>query len=354
MKKLKIIGKSFMDFYLLPLIVCFTVIVIPVAIVKYKHSFPTAVKITEGIALLAIIIAVSFWLQKFIRIPVPPILRDFIRIVLTFLYGLLTILIYWGIAVIGLGIFYKREYLFYKVNYYIAAIIAFTSGAFPYRKGDFTKIADGIAKIIIMNHASFIDYVLTVLVMGYKQKWKVVIGKNLLKYWPFSQYAKRLGIFIERGNDGSDTVVVRQIIKALEDGYNVLIFAGGGRDRPGEIRDFDPGVFSIALKRNAPVIPVALYNTGKYCPAGPRSKNQTGEVPKGFWSLLKYRLDAGVDVIILFLQGKANHLLVSPRPLKMQIFPEMNLVRTDGTKKTPLELSEETHAVIHRPQGNVE
>jgi hypothetical protein len=100
-------------------------------------------------------------------------------------------------------------------------------------------------------------------------------------------------------------------------------------------------------------VPIVLHNTGKYCPAGPKSKNTTGEVPKGFFPLLKYRVTAVIDVIVLFLEGKADHMLISPRPIKLEVLPRISLLRTDGTKKDAEELAEETHKVIHNSLGNI-
>jgi 1-acyl-sn-glycerol-3-phosphate acyltransferase len=358
MKDVSRLFKVFIDFVLVPIIVCFLLIVIVVASIKYKNSFPTAVKITEYIVWAVIVMLLCYWARKIIYIPVPRGMKLFAKTILTSAYATLAFVVYWGVGVIGLAIFSIWKGAFYFVTYYLAATITFASGAIPHKIGNFEKIGDGKPKIIIMNHASFIDYILTVCAMAFRQKWKVVIGANLNKYWPFNKYIKHVGIFLKRtedgkANEGSDSVVLKQMIQALDEGYNVVVFAGGGRDRPGKIRDFEIGAFKLALKKKIPIIPIALHDTGKYCPAGPQSKNMTGEVPKKFWPLLAYRIQSLIDVIGLFLEGKVDHMLISPRLLKIEVLPEVSRFHYNGTQKTPEELSEETHTIIHTTLGNV-
>lgn len=96
----------------------------------------------------------------------------------------------------------------------------------------------------------------------------VVLKQELLSF-PFFGWALKITrpIAIDRG---SPKQALRQTleegIKRLSTGISVLIFPEGTRVSPGEKGKYARGGINIAIKANAPIVPIAL-NAGEFWPA---------------------------------------------------------------------------------------
>ncbi len=69
-----------------------------------------------------------------------------------------------------------------------------------------------------------------------------------------------LGGFVplQRGNPEQSLPAIEQAAEALRDGNSFLIFPEGTRSRTGALLPFKKGGFIMALKAQAPVVPVAI------------------------------------------------------------------------------------------------
>ena len=85
---------------------------------------------------------------------------------------------------------------------------------------------------------------------------------------------------LERGNPEQSLPAIDRAADALRDGNSFLIFPEGTRSRTGELLPFKKGGFVMALKAQAPVVPVAI--TGR-----------AGAMRKG--SLVIYPVDVRVS-----------------------------------------------------------
>lgn len=63
---------------------------------------------------------------------------------------------------------------------------------------------------------------------------------------------------LERGNPEQSRPAVDRAAQGLQDGYSFVIFPEGTRSRTGELLPFKKGGFLMAIKAQAPVIPVAV------------------------------------------------------------------------------------------------
>lgn len=406
MKSLKTKIGRFFRLLVVPLLIIFFVGLGVISTIQYKHSLPNTIFLIQCICGIIIILSIYYWINLWIKLPPAKLFKifhNFFRVIFTCWCGIIAFFIYWGVAPLGLAIFSflskgwrskfsivsylvvgiaisyfndfsvffyycgflsvlltgfyflekNSEEVFYFILYFLTTIICIASLAIPLLRGNLKFITNGVAKYVVFNHASFIDYVLLVLIMGYRQKWKVVIGVNLKKYWPFNRYIERVGIFLDREDPNSAEAVKHEMIAWIKKGYNVALFPAAGRDRPNEIRQFK-GAFAVyAVRNQTQIVPVAMHDTGKYCPAGPRSENSKGELPSKFWLLCSYRFAALVKILKLLFSGKGNHLLISPRILKIHVLPTISLNGINGSTKGPKEIVSETHYVIHKDLGNV-
>jgi 1-acyl-sn-glycerol-3-phosphate acyltransferase len=68
---------------------------------------------------------------------------------------------------------------------------------------------------------------------------------------------------LERGNREQSLPAIERAVQALRDGNSFLIFPEGTRSRTGELLPFKKGGFIMAIKAQAPVVPVAISGARK-------------------------------------------------------------------------------------------
>ncbi len=109
--------------------------------------------------------------------------------------------------------------------------------------------------IVISNHKSMADPFLVSMTFHRHIKWmgKVELFKNAI----LREFFKAIGTFpINRGEN--DLGAIRRAFKTLRDGEVLGIFPEGTRVKEEGIREFETGTALLALKTQAPVIPVYL------------------------------------------------------------------------------------------------
>lgn len=95
--------------------------------------------------------------------------------------------------------------------------------------------------------------------------------KSLLGIWEHFWNATTYAFpFARRGKDSVKSI--EQACRLIGQGYSVLIFPEGGRQRRGEegwsIGEFRVGVGEIALRTGAPIVPCFIQGTGELLPKG--------------------------------------------------------------------------------------
>lgn len=143
-------------------------------------------------------------------------------------------------------------YVFSNIFILMFGILIKNKGTFPL----------GGPYIFIANHSSFIDYILIVIVMGYKRKWTVVYGNNLNKYPIFKFFLKKVGISVDRKNTLSKLEATELMKKVLIEGFSLAIFPEGTRMRSFQINEillpFKNGAFSVSIDLKIPIAPVVF------------------------------------------------------------------------------------------------
>jgi 1-acyl-sn-glycerol-3-phosphate acyltransferase len=87
-----------------------------------------------------------------------------------------------------------------------------------------------------------------------------IVYKAELRKLPILVNAFDLGGFVplQRGNPEQSLPAIEQAAEALREGNSFLIFPEGTRSRTGALLPFKKGGFVMALKAQAPVVPVAI------------------------------------------------------------------------------------------------
>jgi 1-acyl-sn-glycerol-3-phosphate acyltransferase len=147
--------------------------------------------------------------------------------------------------------------MLYKVLRYIGILVIYFL-FFPKIIGKKNVNIKGKA-IIIANHISLWDPIFISVVFKRQIFW---MGKiELFKSVFARMFFHIVKAFPVRRGEG-DLPAIRHAFKLLRDGKLFGIFPEGKRVKTGEMAKFEPGTAMIALKNDAPIIP--LYIKGKY------------------------------------------------------------------------------------------
>lgn len=116
---------------------------------------------------------------------------------------------------------------------------------------DFSKPA-----VIIANHASFLDILVTVM-----QHPKLILLTNKWVYYsPVFGKAVQLADYypVMEGVDPG----IQKFVDIVKDGYSIVVFPEGTRSADGKLNRFHKGAFYLAEQLNIDIIPMLLHGTG--------------------------------------------------------------------------------------------
>lgn len=125
------------------------------------------------------------------------------------------------------------------------------------------RIPKDTACLFIGNHRSLFD--IPVAFVHLPKSTHIVAKKELSKIPLFRNWAENMGVlFFDRENLKEGMKMILDGIKILKDGYSVLVFAEGTRNK-GEadlpLLEFHEGTFRLASKSGSPIVPVSINNT---------------------------------------------------------------------------------------------
>jgi 1-acyl-sn-glycerol-3-phosphate acyltransferase len=112
-----------------------------------------------------------------------------------------------------------------------------------------------VQAVLVSNHVSWLDP----LVIAAHAPC-VPVSKVDVSAWPLiGALARDLGVvFVSRGDPGSGASALRALLGALHAGACVLNFPEGTTSAGEGVLPFRPGLFGLALRTGAPIVPVAI------------------------------------------------------------------------------------------------
>jgi len=131
--------------------------------------------------------------------------------------------------------------------------------------------------IFCANHFSFFD-IPTMILLNVPFKF---IGKASLTKVPlFGLMYKMIHITVDRASLKSGAKSQKEVIAAIDEGFNVAYFPEGGMfsTRPPKMVAFKGGAFRAAVAKQIPVVPVTLSTNYKVFPDDPRMVMHRGKI----------------------------------------------------------------------------
>src|SRR5437868_8745692 len=119
--------------------------------------------------------------------------------------------------------------------------------------------------VYAVNHASAMDIPLLYVYLPFQ--FRIVAKKELFRYPFMGWHLKRSGqVRIDQQNPGKSISAIKSAVKTLKNGMPLVIFPEGGRTPTGEVREFLPGAFFLAIKAQVDIVPVALVGSYQLLP----------------------------------------------------------------------------------------
>jgi 1-acyl-sn-glycerol-3-phosphate acyltransferase len=119
--------------------------------------------------------------------------------------------------------------------------------------------------IYAANHLSAID--IPVLYASLPGQFRIMAKRSLFRYPFLGWYLKRSGqIPIVFGDAQASLRSLNRAGDALRKGMPLVVFPEGGRSQSGELQEFMGGAFYVAIRAQAPVVPMAIVGTFELLP----------------------------------------------------------------------------------------
>ena len=121
------------------------------------------------------------------------------------------------------------------------------------------------AAVYAANHLSALD--IPVLVSCIPGQFRIMAKRELFSYPFMGWHLTRSGqIPIDQGDARASLRSLNRASESLRKGMPLVIFPEGGRSRDGRLQDFMGGAFYMAIKAQAPVVPVVLVGPYELLP----------------------------------------------------------------------------------------
>ncbi|MGQ0529615.1 MAG: lysophospholipid acyltransferase family protein [Panacagrimonas sp.] len=138
----------------------------------------------------------------------------------------------------------------------------------PMRVRGLERLPTGAA-IAVANHASYVDGI--VLTAALPPRYTFVVQDGAAS-WPYvGLVIQRMGVtFVNRSNPREGAAQTRALMRRVQDGESLAIFAEGTfKPEPG-LLPFKNGAFLLAAKAGVPVVPVGIRGTRRFYGGGRR------------------------------------------------------------------------------------
>ena len=150
--------------------------------------------------------------------------------------------------------------------------------------------------LVVCNHLSNADP--PIVMMAFNRPLFSLAKKELFSNVLYRWFFRTVGSFPVNRN-GNNILALRWVIQGLSQDKAIMIFPEGTRSKSGAMTKASPGIGYLAIKSQAPVLPVAITGSEKI--------KQIWRLPFPFCSL-KVRI--GTAFTIPYIEGRLNEALI--------------------------------------------
>jgi 1-acyl-sn-glycerol-3-phosphate acyltransferase len=160
--------------------------------------------------------------------------------------------------------FDRRKRALHRFTCWWASLYTWVNPLWPVTIDGRERIAPDDTYVMVANHLSFLD-ILVLFRLFTHFTW---VSKEENFTVPFVGWNMRLNGYIplRRGDRRSVREMMAACDRALRRGTSVMMFPEGTRSRSGELQDFKPGAFELALRNAVPVLPIVIEGTHRALP----------------------------------------------------------------------------------------
>lgn len=121
--------------------------------------------------------------------------------------------------------------------------------------------------IFMSNHQGYYDVFALLSYLPYQFKW--LVKKELFSI-PFFNWTMAAAGYISIDRKGGRETIkaLNQALKKIQEGMSVVLFPEGSRSPDGSIQPFKKGGFSLAIKSQVPIVPIAISGSRDIMPKG--------------------------------------------------------------------------------------
>jgi 1-acyl-sn-glycerol-3-phosphate acyltransferase len=131
-----------------------------------------------------------------------------------------------------------------------------------------SRLQSGQAYIFMANHQSNIDIpVLIQALPKFQLRWLAKRELIFIPVFGWALWASR-HIIVDRASRSETVATLRTAKQRLQAGISVVVFPEGTRSADGRLLPFKRGGFVMALKMQAPIVPVVIRGSGNLSPKG--------------------------------------------------------------------------------------
>lgn len=158
-----------------------------------------------------------------------------------------------------IALLFGQRALLYRIGHLGVRLGLFLSGV-RIRVEGASNIQRGRAAVYAVNHASNVEPPIVFDVLSPLFPTLRIVYKAELRKLPVLVRAFDLAGFVplQRGNPEQSLPAIERAGEALREGNSFLIFPEGTRSRTGELLPFKKGGFIMAIKGQAPIVPIAI------------------------------------------------------------------------------------------------
>ncbi len=119
--------------------------------------------------------------------------------------------------------------------------------------------------VMVANHLSYMD--IPVLFSELPLQFRIMARKGLFSIPFMGWHLRRSGhLPVDHANVRASLQSLRKAAESVKNGMAAFVFPEGGRSTSGYLREFVSGAFFIALRAQAPVVPMVLIGTREALP----------------------------------------------------------------------------------------